>query len=81
MTTQNEDPIVLAIEALPDDPISPELARDVGRKARFALAAESTLLARFDRFWMDRLMPAALGASATVYSLGLIEFLGRIYVG
>jgi hypothetical protein len=79
--TTNEDPIAKAIESLPDEPISPALARNVGRNARAALEGESHFWVRFDRLWMDRLMPVALGSSALVYMLGLVDFLGRTYVG
>ncbi|MDI1443308.1 hypothetical protein [Polyangium sp. 6x1] len=80
-TTDGEDPIVRAIESLPDAPIAPALARDVAAKARLALEAKTSLSSRLDHFFMDRLMPAALGALALGYAAGLIEFYGRVYGG
>ncbi len=81
MSTNENDPIVRAIESLPDTPIAPKLARDVAEKARLALEAESSVWSRVDRFFIDALMPAALGALTLGYAAGLVEFYGRVYVG
>lgn len=76
-----DDPIARALEALPDEKISPKLAEDVRRSAKKAFEGEGHFWFRFDRFFMDRLMPAALVVVVAVYAVGFVDFLRRTYPG
>jgi hypothetical protein len=75
-----EDPIAKVIATLPDAPIDAGLRDRVEAEARAALVQEGRGLARFDRWTLDRLVPVALAICATVYTVGLVQFLGNVYV-
>jgi len=81
MTTNNDDPIAKALLALPDEKVSPKIAAEVYRSARRTLELETSVWSRFDRLWMDRLMPAALFVMVAGYSVGFVDFLHRAYPG
>jgi hypothetical protein len=73
------DPVDKVIALLPDEPPSPQRSARILRQAQTALVREGSLLARFDRWTLERVVPVALILCALGYATDIVRFFGRVF--